>query len=42
MNPERESSDPEPEPKTDAENFDSALDVGTGDDGALDNPNSDT
>jgi hypothetical protein len=43
MTPEDESSDPEtPVRATDAELFDSALDVRTGDDGALDNPNSDT
>ena len=43
MTPEDESSDPEtPVGTTDAELFDSALDVGTGDDGAIDNPNSDT
>ena len=39
----KQSSEPEtPKGTTDAELFDSAVDVGTGDDGALDNPNSDT
>ena len=43
MNPEDESPDPErSEPRTDADSFDSALDVGGPDDGAIDNPNSDT
>ena len=49
MSPDNESSDPAaPVDTTDAEQFDSALDVdvdvdvGVGDDGALDKPNSDT
>jgi hypothetical protein len=43
MSPDNESSDPDtPVETTDAEQFDSALDVGVGDDGAIDNPNSDT
>jgi hypothetical protein len=43
MNPEDDSSDAETaEPRTDAQLFDSAVDVGTPDDGAIDNPNSDT
>ena len=43
MTAEDESSDPAtPVGTTDAELFDSALDVGAGDDGALENPNSDT
>ena len=43
MSPGNESSDPEtPVGTADAELVDSAVDVGTGDDGALDNPNSDT
>ena len=43
MNPGSEPSDPEPPaPSTDAENFDTAVDVGPPDDGAVDNPNADT
>jgi hypothetical protein len=43
MTAEDESFDPEtPVGTTDAELFDSALDVGVADDGAIDNPNSDT
>ena len=43
MSLDNESSDPAaPVDTTDAEQFDSALDVGVGDDGALDKPNSDT
>jgi hypothetical protein len=43
MRPKDESSDQTPaEPSTDAELFDTAVDVGEPDDGAIDNPNSDT
>jgi hypothetical protein len=43
MSPENESAEPEnPVGTTDPELFDSALDVGLADDGAIDNPNSDT
>jgi hypothetical protein len=43
MNPEDESSDPaRSEGNTDAELFDSALDVGVPDDVAIDNPNAET
>jgi hypothetical protein len=42
VSPDNESSDPAaPVHTTDAEQFDAALDVGVGDDRALDKPNSD-